>query len=349
MKRVWLSMLVLMMVLLMATVVLTGSKPEEAKPAKEEAVPKKEQIILRYAHLAPSENTQGRAVQMMADLTFAKTNGDVKIDVFPASQLGSSEEQQEMLRLGTIDFNMASMDYWATLEPTWKIVGWAFAFKSNEHLEAYSKSEAYLEAVDRLEKNYNMKVLAINWIRGPYKILLSKKPMKTLEDFQGRKHRLPEVESQLKNWAALGARATPVAWPEVFLALKQGVVESMDCPFDLVYDMKFHTVAPYILHSKHMFQRLCIIVNAPNFYKLDKSYQDAIVEAAHEAGEWYSGQTLLSFDKNMKRLEAEGAVHTFADMSEWREVSMKAAWEMEAKGEWPEGTIQRVLLDTEPD
>jgi tripartite ATP-independent transporter DctP family solute receptor len=326
---------------------LIGSKPEEEAPAVEEK-PKKEQIVLRYAHLAPAENTQGRAVQMMADLTFAKTNGDVKIDVFPASQLGSSEEQQEMLRLGTIDFNMASMDYWATLEPTWKIVGWAFAFESNEHLEKYSESQAYQEAIGRLEKDYNMKVLAINWIRGPYKVLLFKKPVKSIDDFQGVKHRLPEVESQLKNWAALGARVTPVAWPEVFLALKQGVVDSMDCPFDLVYDMKFHTVAPYVLHSKHMFQRLCIIVNAPNYYKLDKPYQDAIVEAAKEAGEWYSGQTFAAFEKNMKRLEDEGATHIFVDMSGWREKSMKAAWEMEAAGEWPQGTIQRVLLDTAP-
>jgi tripartite ATP-independent transporter DctP family solute receptor len=341
MKRFYVCIAFVFSILFIASSVFAGGSIEGEGA-------KKEQIVLRFGHLAPAENTQGRAVQMMADLVLEKTNGEVRIDVFPNNQLGSSEEQQEMLRLGTLDLNMASMDYWSPLEPTWAITGWAFAFKSNEHLENYSKSEAYKKAAERLARDYNMTAITMNWVRGPYKVLLFKKPVRTLADFQGLRHRLPEVEMQIKNWEALGARATPVNFSEVFLAMKQGIVDSMDLPFDLVYDMKMHTVAPYILHSKHMFQRLVIFMNTKNFNKLSKAHQDAIIKAAEEAGDWYSEQTFANFDVNYKKLEEEGATHIFADMSEWRERSMEAAWKMEAAGAWPKGTIQEVLLDTEP-
>jgi len=308
----------------------------------------KEQIVLRFAHIYPAENVQAIASQMFADLVEKKTNGEVKINVFPACQLGTSEEQFEMVRVGTLDITDASLDFYASLEETWKLCGWAFAFKSNEHLINYTKKNAYKKATERLEKNYNLKVIAVNWIRGPFKVLVSKKPIMSLKDFQGLKLRMPEVASQLKNWRAIGAVPTPIAWPEAFLALKQGIVDAMDCPFDLVYSMKFHTVAPYILLSRHMYQPIAVSMNVNNFNKLDKNYQDAILEAAKEAGDWYTEQSFAGFEENKKKLIAEGAVIIEANMSEWRKKSMEEAWEFEKNGEWPKGTIQEVLLDTEP-
>lgn len=308
----------------------------------------KAEIVLRFAHIMPAENSQGLAVQFFADLVEKKTDGKVKVNVFPACQLGSSEEQFEMTRLGTCDFTMASLDYYAPIEETWKVCGWAFAFKSNEHLINYTKSDAYEKAIGRIERDYKLKVIAVNWIRGPFKVLVSKKPIMTLDDFQGIKLRMPEVEAQLKNWSAIGAIPTPIAWPELLLALTQGIVEACDSPFDLVYDMKFHTAAPYVLLSKHMYQPIAVSMSAISFHKLDKEYQNAILEAAKEAGDWYTEQSFAGFEENKKKLIAEGAVIIEANMSEWRKNSMEAAWEMEKNGEWPAGTIQEVLLDTEP-
>lgn len=307
-----------------------------------------EQIVLRFAHIYPAENIQGIASEMFADLVEKKTDGKVKVDVFPACQLGTSEEQFEMVRLGTLDFTDASLDYMATMEDTWKICGWTFAFKNNEHLINFTKSNAFKKATERLENNYNLKVLTVNWIRRPYKVLVSVKPLMTLKDVQGLKFRCAEIPSQMQNWRALGAIPIPVAFPEVFLALKQGIVEAMDCPFSLVYSMKFHTVAPYILLTKHMYQPVAINMNVNNFNKLDKNYQDAILEAAIEAGDWYSEQTSLIMEEDKKKLIAEGAVIIDADMTESRKKSMEAAWEYEKSGGWPAGTIQESLLDTEP-
>lgn len=306
-------------------------------------------ITLRYSHLAPAFNNQGQAVQMVADLVNKRTNGEVKIDVFPANQLGSLPEQFEGVRLGTIDFCMESMDsIYANMENTWKMCGWAFAFKNIDHLVNYTKSPAYKEAIDRLDKNFNLKVVAINWIRAPFKVLLFRKQVKSLEDFKGAKIRMPEVASQLKNWAALGANPTPMAFSEVFLALKQGIIDAMDCPFDLVYDMKFHTVAPYIMLSKHMYQPMAISASSKKFASLDKKYQDIIIQALNEAGEWYSQRGYADYEKNTKRLKDEGATIYEIDMTEWRKKSLEAAWDMEKKGEWPAGMIKRMLLDTEP-
>lgn len=306
------------------------------------------QIVLRFGHIQPAENVLGIATTMFADLVEKKTEGKVKVNVFPASQLGSEEEMFEMVRLGTLDMIHEGIDYYANLEETWKLCGWAFAFKSNEHLINYTKSDAFKKATERLEKNTNLKIIAINWIRRPYKVLVSTKPLMFLKDLQGLRHRVADVASVVKNWRALGVVPTPMPWSEVLLALKQGIVESMDSPFSVIYDMKFHTVAPYILLTKHMYQPCAVSMNANNFNKLDKNYQDAILEAAKEAGDWYSEQTSLIFEKDKEKLIAEGAVIIEADMSEFRKKSLEAAWEYEKNGGWPAGTIQEGLLDTEP-
>jgi len=306
-------------------------------------------ITLKYSHLAPATNNQGRAVQMFADLVSKNTNGEVKIDVFPANQLGSLPEQFEGVRLGTIDFCMESMDsIYANMESNWKVCGWAFAFKNIDHLVNYTKSSAYQEAIGRLDKNFNLKVISINWIRAPFKVLLFRKQVKNLDEFKGVKIRMPEVASQLKNWAALGANPTPMAFSEVFMALKSGIIDSMDCPFDLVYDMKFHTVAPYIMLSKHMYQPMAISASSKKFSSLDKRYQDIILKALDESGEWYSKQGYNDYDKNTQRLKAEGATIYEIDTSPWRKRSLDAAVEMEKTGQWPEGTLKRMLFDTEP-
>lgn len=306
-------------------------------------------ITLKYSHLAPASNNQGRAVQMFADLVNKRTNGEVKVDVFPSNQLGSLPEQFEGVRLGTIDFCMESMDsIYANMESNWKVCGWAFAFKNIDHLVNYTKSPAYQEAIDRLDKNFNLKIISINWVRAPFKVLLFRKQVKNLDDFKGVKLRMPEVASQLKNWAALGANPTPMAFSEVFLALKSGIVDAMDCPFDLVYDMKFHTVAPYMMLSKHMYQPMAISASSKKFASLDKKYQDIILQTLNEAGEWYSKQGYADYDKNTQRLKAEGATIYEIDTTEWRKRSLDAAWEMEKSGQWPAGTLKRMLFDTEP-
>src|SRR5699024_3846651 len=116
------------------------------------------------------------------------------------------------------------------------------------------------------------------------RVLMSQKPVKSVEDLQGLEIRSFESEFYADAYKSVGANPTEIAWTETYLGLEQGTVEAAASPASEVWSMKFSEVAPYMVMTEEYPQDIVIAMNEDEFSGLSEEEQNILVDAANEAG-----------------------------------------------------------------
>ena len=298
-------------------------------------------IVLKLGSLdAPTQNGS-LACERMAKLVFERSNGRLKIEFFPASQLGNAITEIEGMMMGTQDMFQANAEWMSQFEKDYNILSMAFAFRDQNHLQAFFNSPLNTEIKERLRKDRGIRIIAENWNRAPRE-LVSKKPVNSPADLQGIKMRVPEIEMYLLVWKAMGTQPTQVAWGETYLALMQGLVDAMEAPFDTLLGMKFFEAAPNIIMTDHLINACSVSINEAKFSKLPKDLQDILVASAKEAGDYFSKLVIESMTKDRKEMESNGAKFIKVDRKPFQAKVAPLVKELEDKGKWSPGLYQKV-------
>ena len=143
-------------------------------------------------------------------------------------------------------------------------------------------------------------------VRGPYRVIVSKKPINTSDDLRGLKMRMYPDQLATAVWTNLGVETRLLGWTETYEGIKNGVVESVTSPVALVESMRFYEVAPNVVRTNEFWQEIAFMVNAKAFNALPKDLQAVLLRAHKEAGT-YSAQLMQSTaDESMKRLAEKG-------------------------------------------
>ena len=127
--------------------------------------------------------------------------------------------------------------------------------------------------------------------RGPYRVLVSSRPVRSVEEVKDLKIRMFPNEVYIRSWRHLGATPVQLAWTETYLAIRQGVVNAVTAPIALVNPMKFAEVAPYIIEIREYPQTWPITISERTWRKLNPTQQQLLVSAANEAGKVYTQTT----------------------------------------------------------
>lgn len=334
---------VLFLSLALLPVFSEGSK--EKSGATVESVDDLPQITLSLGNIDAVTNPANIACEKFVELVAEKSNGRIQINLFPASQLGSAPEQLENVRMGSQDMLEATLVFWGEYQKDWNILSLAFLWQSREHLSAFLNSELEKEIEKKFAEEQNVVLISKNWFR-PFNMISTKKRVDELADLKGLKMRVPEIEMYKKNWEAMGCKATPVSWGEVYLALQQDVVEGVDLPIDFLKGMKFYEVAPYVTMTRHLFTNAAVHINKNKWESLPKLAQEILIEAANEAGDFYTNLSEGSYKQDIRQIEAEEDVE-FIELSENEMVKFRAeaknlAEELASKGYWSEGLYEEI-------
>jgi tripartite ATP-independent transporter DctP family solute receptor len=277
----------------------------------------------------------------MAKLVDERSQGRLKIEVFPASQLGNAITQIEGAMMGTQDMFQGAAEWMGQFEKDYNILALGFGFRDQKHLQAFLNSPLNEQIKERLRKDRGVRIIAENWDRTP-RVLLSKKPVYAPKDLQGIKMRVPEIEMYLRVWKAMGTQPTQVAWGETYLALMQGVVDAMEGPFDTLLGMKFYEAAPNISLTNHLLTASSVCINDKKFQSLPKDLQNILLGAAKEAGDYFTKLGIESYDRDKKEMESKGAKFIVVDRNPFQEKMKPLIQEMEEQGKWAKGLYQKI-------
>lgn len=242
------------------------------------------------------------AMDKFSELVKKKTNGKITVKMFHSGVLGNQPDAIEQVRIGGLaigNFNLGPM---GPMAPAANVVSLPFIFKNMDHMHRALDGEAGDQISAGMEK---IGIVALAWYdSGARSFYNSKKPIMKPSDVSGLKVRVMNNELYSGMISALGGNPSPMAFSEVYQALKTGVVDGAENNWPSYESTGHFEVAKYYSLSQHLIIPECVCINAKIYNGLSSSDKKAIKEAARESAnlqrELWAKRAISSREKVMK-------------------------------------------------
>ena len=136
----------------------------------------------------------------------------------------------------------------------------------------------------------------------------NRQPIRTPADLQGLRIRVPQTEASIEGFKALGALPTPLAFGEVYLALKQNVVEGQENPLSLVLHNRFYEVQKYLSLTGHQAFIQVLTISEKRWQQLTPQHQLILLESAREAEKYQRQLEAAAENAVLQDLKARGVL-----------------------------------------
>ncbi len=235
------------------------------------------QIVLRFAHTIATEDAMHLATVEFAKKVAQRTGNAVQIEVFSGGQLGNDTKILEAVKLGAIDLVMTGNPFFSSFAPEMNVLDLPYLFRDYEHAYKVVDGPIGAELLRAVERN-GMKGIGSLEI-GFRNVTNSKRPVRVPDDMKGLKIRTTPNPAHLLAFRLLGANPVPMAFTEVYLALKTGTVDGQENPITLIQAMKFYEVQKYLSLTQHAYTVANVVMNAKRYAGLTPDQQKALHEA----------------------------------------------------------------------
>ncbi|MBV9860428.1 MAG: TRAP transporter substrate-binding protein [Alphaproteobacteria bacterium] len=222
------------------------------------------------------------------------SNGALTVAIHLQDALGNPQTSMENLMTGSLELYSGALEYYQPLAPEeLGVISVPYLLVDQDHLRRYLKSPVFAAAQQKLlDRGIRFLSTDFDAVRGPYRVIVSSKPILKVEDLEGLKMRMVPNEVSIRAWTNLGAAPSQIAWTQTYLAIRQGVVQAVTAPLSVVRSMKFTEVAPYITAIKEYPQTWPITISERVWKGLTADQQKLLVEAANMAGKVYTDATM---------------------------------------------------------
>jgi tripartite ATP-independent transporter DctP family solute receptor len=237
---------------------------------------------LKFAHYAAETHPGHKAAVMFAEAVKERTGGKITIKIYPNNQLGSPPEVLEQNRLGVIDMSLPTQGALDKYVKAFAVVMLPFVYDSYQH--AYKVLDGpFMDWVAPSLQKENLIFLS-NWEWGFRNITNAVRPVNGPGDVKGLKIRVPpEIQLQAA-MEACGAVVTKIAFPELYLSLKQGVVDGQENPLAVIYHFKIYEVQNHLALTRHVYNSMVHVMSLQTWKKLTPDQQKIFKEETEKRG-----------------------------------------------------------------
>ncbi|MFH1079680.1 MAG: DctP family TRAP transporter solute-binding subunit [Pseudomonadota bacterium] len=224
------------------------------------------------------------AAVVFKNIVEANTGGDIKVSIYPNSQLGNETEAMEGLQTGAIQIACPSIGATTKFVPDFFALNIPFMFFSHREAWDFYDSDFVANVMKGTIKSKGIRFIGQTDDGGGFVVLTnSKKTIKTPADLKGIKMRDIEQEGRLMFWRALGVSATPIPWEELYSALQTGVVDGQSNGVGIISWAKLWEVQKYATALGHYYGSLQWFVSEKWFQSLPEKYRKVVLNAMEEA------------------------------------------------------------------
>ena len=238
---------------------------------------------LRFGHVGKPGSLFAMSAEEFARRANEKLGDKAEVKVYGSSQLGDDQELLQKLKLGQVTFSLPS-SVMSSVAPEFGVFEMPYIVQNRDHIRRVSREMLDDTFQPAAERN-GFKILAF-WENGFRNITNNVRPINQPEDLDGIKLRTPKGEWRVKMFKAYGANPTPMAFSDVFTALKTGVIDGQENPYAQIASAKFQEVQEYLSITGHVYTPGYILVDKNKFESLPDDVQAALREAALETQEY---------------------------------------------------------------
>ena len=243
------------------------------------ATPSQAQTVMKFATLTIND-MQHEYIKWYKEEIEKATGGRIKVEIYPAGQLGGAPRQTEGLRLGTIEAAIGPSELFFGADRRFQVLAMPGLFKDNDHARKSLDAPATRKLVSDFTATRGM--VTIGLVVNDQQMITFKTPVTKLADFPGKRIRVLASEGEQAAIVSLGGSAVPMSLPEVLPALQQGTIDGVNSVIGVFVPFRYNDAAPNILETRLWALIPIAMVSKIWFDKLPADLQKAVVETGQK-------------------------------------------------------------------
>lgn len=273
-------------------------------------------IVLRLAHISNEEHPSHIGALKFKEIVERESKGSLLVEVYSNSSLGSAPEYTEQLKLGTLELGLVTSGQLQVWVPENGAVMIPFLFESYDHAHRALDGEAgKLLAEFSRKKGF---VVVSNWEWGFRQLSNNKLAVEKPADLGKLKMRVPNEIQLMEMYKALGSMTAIISFPELYMALAQGVVDGQCNPLATIYFQKLYEVQPYVSILNHVYNTQMLVASEKIWNSLSAEQQAIVNKASAEAGDLCRELTVASEADIINKLVAAGVKVSYPELDAFR-------------------------------
>ena len=290
-------------------------------------------IIIKFSHVVAQDTPKGKGAQRFKELAEKATNGRVKVEVYPNSQLYKDKEELEALQIGAVQMLAPSLSKFGPLGiKEFEVFDIPYIFPGKSVLRAVTEGPIGKDLFKKLEPK-NIVGLAY-WDNG-FKEMTANKPLKNPSDFKGLKMRIQSSKVLDAEMRTLGANPQVMAFSEVYQAMQTGVVDGSENTPSNIYTQKHFEVQKHLTVSDHGYIGYAVVVNKKFWEGLPADIRTALTSAMADATKYANAIAQQENDVALEDIRKSGKTTVYkltaAEKAEWRKTLMPVQQQMESR------------------
>jgi TRAP-type transport system periplasmic protein len=238
------------------------------------------QTVMRLAHTLNPADARHQAAERFGKLVAERSNGALRVEVYPSSQLGGQSEIFEGMKLGLIQMNIAGSTHLSNLLPAFGVFDLPGLAPNEDAYMALLDGKVGQRLLDMLPQ-VGLRGLAYSEVG--FRHIYTNKPVRSIKDLSGMIIRVPGNPIYNDTLATFGARPTPMALGEVFTALQQGAIGGAENLVSFYRNSGHWEVARYLSLTYHAALPSVVIISEVFWKGLNPKLQEVVRTSAREA------------------------------------------------------------------
>jgi tripartite ATP-independent transporter DctP family solute receptor len=261
-------------------------------------------LVLKLGHGLDTAHPVHKAMEFMKQRIEALSGGDVTVDIYPSSVLGSETQCIEQLQNGSLAMTKTSAAAMENFIPSMSVYGLPYVFRDSDHYWNVLNGDIGKRLLQQGEAKF---LRGLCYYDGGSRNFYTKEtPIRTPDDLKGLKIRVMNSKTAIDMVKAMGGSPTPIAWGELYSALAQGTVDGAENNPPSFTSNKHYEVCKHFTLDGHTRIPDMLLISSKVWKKLDPQVQAWVQQAADESVDF---QRKLWTEKTLESLEqakAEG-------------------------------------------
>ncbi len=273
--------------------------------------------ILKLAHGLDPSHPVHEAMVYFGERIAEKSDGSMRLDIYPSEQLGSERETIELLQIGSLDITKVSTSPLEGFVPVYQVFGVPYLFRNEEHRFNVLEGEIGTRLLLAPEP-YRIRGLCF-YDAGSRSFYTKNTPINNPEDLTGLKIRVQESPTALQMVRAMGGSPTPIAWGELYSALQQGIVDGAENNPPSFYLSNHYEVCKYYSLDQHTAVPDVLIISTETWNEMSEEERRIVQEAADESAQYQKKLWAEATEEALKAVQEAGVEVIYPEKEPFQE------------------------------
>ena len=299
-------------------------------------------VLLRISTPAVPEDWHAKMWTVMKEQLDKTAPGEFDVQINLNASLFKQGTEPAAMARGNLEMSAISAFDISKLVPEFSIFTAGYVIRDPQQQQKVFGGPIGEELFKPVAEKMDITVLSTAYLGTRELNLREVRNVRTPADLKGVKLRMPGTKEWLFLGEALGATATPLAFGEVYLALKTGTIDAQDNPLPTVRAAKFYEVTKQIVLTDHLVDAIFLAIANKTWNALKPDQKQKLKAAAQAAAQFNNENRIKEEGQLVEFFKQQGLQVTTPDRDAFRKHVQQVYLDSEYAKIWPKGLLDRI-------